>query len=175
MEERGIGTASGEATRLLSEGRPGHDHGACVDTALSHARDVTALAGRPLTGLRLEVLNELLRQHRPRGAYELRDALADGTRKVQPIQIYRALDSLARLRLVHRVESRNAYIACTGGPDCDAPQLLICEGCDRVDELGDEALGGIVDLVAERTGFTITRSLVEITGLCPDCARNAKA
>ncbi len=151
----------------------GHDHGACVDEALSHASDVAVAAGRPLSGLRLDVLRELLRQHSPRGAYDLRDALAGDARKLQPIQIYRALDSLARMRLVHRVESRNAYIACTSGPDCEAPQLLICERCDRVEELGDEALSAVVDVVAERTGFTITRSLVEITGLCPDCAAPA--
>ncbi len=151
----------------------GHDHGVCIDAALAHASDVAAAAGRPLAGLRLDVLRELLRQHSPRGAYDLRDALADDARKLQPVQIYRALDSLSRMRLVHRVESRNAYIACTGGPDCEAPQLLICERCDRVDELGDEALSAVVDVVAQRTGFTITHSLVEITGLCPDCTAPA--
>ena len=146
-----------------------HDHARCVGTALDHARGVASTAGRPLEGLRLDVLRELLRGHSPRGAYELRDALAAEDRKLQPVQIYRALDSLARLRLVHRVESRNAYIACMGGPECETPQLLICEACDGVTELGDEALRAVLDVVAERTGFEVRRSLVEITGLCPAC------
>lgn len=164
------GTATAETFPLDEP----HDHDACIGAALDHARDAAAEAGRPLEGLRLDVLRELLRRHQPRGAYDLRDALAGGGRKLQPVQVYRALESLARLRLVHRVESRNAYIACTSGPDCEAPQLLICEACDAVAELGDEALKDVVDIVARRTGFTVRRSLVEISGLCPACASDAE-
>ena len=152
-----------------------HDHDVCVGTALAHAEEAALESGRPLEGLRLDVLRELLREHSPRGAYELRDALVSEERKLQPVQVYRALDALARMRLVHRVESRNAYIACTGGPACEAPQLLICEACDGVTELGDEALRAVLDVVVQRTGFTVHRSLVEISGLCPACAARGEA
>ena len=163
-------SAARSSTSAAADADTNHDHAVCIGTALAHARDIADETGRPLEGLRLEVLRELLRCHSPRGAYDLRDVLAQDGRKLQPVQIYRALDSLARLRLVHRVESRNAYIACTSGPECEAPQLLICERCNEVTELGDEALAAVVGIIAERTGFAVRRSLVEISGLCPACA-----
>ena len=56
-----------------------------------------------------------------------------------PITIYRALDFLRENGLVHRIESRNAFIACVHNHDSGDPVVfLICEKCGAV----GEAAGG---------------------------------
>ena len=52
-----------------------------------------------------------------------------------PITVYRALDFLRDNGLVHRIESRNAFVACVnnhGGDDLVV--FLICERCGAVGE-----------------------------------------
>ena len=62
--------------------------------------------------MRRRVLEALLASHQPLGAYELIDRLAVRGARPAPITIYRALDFLREQGLVHRIESRNAFIAC---------------------------------------------------------------
>ena len=54
----------------------------------------------------------LLSSHRPLGAYEVIDELAKSMLRPAPITVYRALDFLMENGLVHRIESRNAFLAC---------------------------------------------------------------
>ena len=51
-----------------------------------------------------------------------------------PLQVYRALDKLIEIGKVHKIESKNSYIACKH-KSCDAgtsTSFLICEMCDLV-------------------------------------------
>ena len=90
---------------------PDHDHERCTADALAHAEARCAQRSQRLTPIRRQVLEVLLGSHKPLGAYEIMDrAAADGTRPA-PITIYRALDFLRDNGLVHRIESRNAFVA----------------------------------------------------------------
>ena len=54
-----------------------------------------------------------------------------------PLQVYRALDKLIEIGKVHKIESKNSYIACSN-ENCTAEtasSFLICEICDSVTEL----------------------------------------
>ena len=54
-----------------------------------------------------------------------------------PLQVYRALDKLIEIGKVHKIESKNSYIACKH-KGCDSntsTSFLICELCDQVTEL----------------------------------------
>jgi Fur family zinc uptake transcriptional regulator len=146
-----------------------HDHAACVNSALAEAERVAKDARKPLRGARLAVLKALLQSHKPYGAYGLKDVLANEGLNLRPIQIYRALDALTALGLVHRVESRNAFIACMSGPVCREPQLLICSSCGQVAELGDDAVDAVIKVAVARTGFEIGHAKVELFGICRDC------
>ena len=90
---------------------PGHDHQRCTADALAHAERFCAERSQRLTPIRRRVLEVLLENHNPLGAYEIMDrAAASGTRPA-PITVYRALDFLRENGLVHRIESRNAFVA----------------------------------------------------------------
>ena len=91
---------------------PDHDHARCSADVLSHAETLCRQRKQRLTPMRRQVLNALAASHRPIGAYEIMERVAaDGTRPA-PITVYRALDFLIEQGLVHRIESRNAFLAC---------------------------------------------------------------
>jgi len=112
---------------------PDHDHGRCTAEAITHAEQVCAERAQKFTPIRRQVLQALLSSHRPLGAYEVIDELAKSMPRPAPITVYRALDFLMENGLVHRIESRNAYLACAHDHEQTAMvAFLICDRCGSV-------------------------------------------
>ena len=150
-----------------------HDHSDCIDVAVAAARAQCEVNGLHLTPIRQRVLEILLRRHRAVGAYDILAELRSEGQKAQPPVAYRALDFLVGQGFAHRVERRNAFVACSVPGQRHAPVLLICRGCDAVAETQadrDDALGR----ATAETGFTVERAVLEAEGLCPTC-RDATA
>ena len=121
---------------------PDHDHERCASAAIAHAEAQCAARAQRLTPMRRQVLEALLASHKPLGAYEIIERLADKSRPA-PITIYRALDFLRENGLVHRIESRNAFVACVHNhADDDLVVFLICERCGAVGEAPGGGGGG---------------------------------
>ena len=152
-----------------------HDHDRCAADALHHAEKVCARRGERLTPIRRQVLEALLTSHQPLGAYELIESLGVEGKRPAPITIYRALDFLREQGLVHRIESRNAFIACLSEHAADATiAFFLCEQCGLV---GEPALPGVAQSLAraaKSAGFSPKMSVVEMSGLCAHCADKAK-
>jgi Fur family zinc uptake transcriptional regulator len=149
---------------------PDHDHDRCTADGIEHAERICAGRSQNLTPIRRQVLHALLSSHRPLGAYEVIDELARAMPRPAPITVYRALDFLMQNGLVHRIESRNAFLAC--GHDHDhtaAVAFLICECCGSVGEIPASELAQSLHDAARQTGFTPKMLVVEITGLCGHC------
>lgn len=149
-----------------------HDHGRCAADALDHARAICESEGLRFTEQRRQVLEALLASHVPASAYDVIERLsgADG-RRLAPISVYRALDFLVAHNLAHRIESKNAYVACDRGDACspEATLFLICDQCGAAGEASSEALGRLVSAETERLGFTPRQRILEIRGLCARC------
>ena len=145
--------------------RTGHDH----DQNHGHGHG-GAGAGR-LTPGRKAVLDILERARRPVGAYEMIDMLAGPAgRRPAPTQVYRALDFLVEQGLVHRLASRNAFLACGHSHGASEPvAFLICDGCGHVDEATSPALAADVADVADKRGFAPRAQIIEIAGRCAAC------
>jgi hypothetical protein len=60
---------------------PGHDHGRCEADAMAHAEALCAERAQRLTPTRRRVLEALVASHKPIGAYEIIDRLADRGRR----------------------------------------------------------------------------------------------
>ncbi len=103
------------------------------------------------------------------GAYDILAEInkAEKEGQVAPPIVYRALEFLLEEGLIHRIECRNAFIGCIDPGHQDAAQFLICKGCEKVAELGKPA--SALHSEANRVGFIIDHSVVEITGYCADC------
>jgi Fur family transcriptional regulator, zinc uptake regulator len=144
--------------------RTGHGH------EQDHDHDHAPAAGR-LTPGRRAVLDVLERERRPIGAYEMIDLIgAAGARRPAPTQVYRALDFLVEQGLVHRLASRNAFLACGHGHAATEPvAFLICDDCGHVDEATSSALTADVVKVASLRGFEPRAQIIEIAGRCAAC------
>jgi Fur family zinc uptake transcriptional regulator len=149
---------------------PDHDHGRCAADALHHAERVCAQRAQKFTPIRRQVLQALLSSHRPLGAYEVIDELAKSMPRPAPITVYRALDFLMENGLVHRIESRNAYLACAHDHDAAAMvAFLICDDCGSVGEIPAAPVVQSLNAAARATGFAPKLSVVEIAGTCAHC------
>ncbi len=149
---------------------PGHDHDRCASDAIAHAEAICAARAERLTPMRRAVLEALLASHTPLGAYELIDRLAAKAARPAPITVYRALDFLRAQGLVHRIESRNAFIACVADHGSGDPVVfLICEKCGAVGEAASAAVADTVKSASRAAGFTPKTPVIEIFGVCAHC------
>ncbi len=137
---------------------------------LSHAEKVCAEKAVRLTPIRRLVLEIVLASGEPIGAYEILaqlNKLKDS--REAPVTIYRALEFLMGIGLVHRVASLNSYIACDHPNHDDGAQLLICRSCGATEEICDKSVESAIAKLASRKGYTAISPLVEIAGTCAEC------
>lgn len=146
---------------------PDHDHERCAAEALAHAE---ALCAQRLTPMRRQVLEALLSSHKPLGAYEIIERTGQKNARPAPITVYRALNFLREQGLVHRIESRNAFVACVNNhASGDMVVFLICERCGDVGEASGAAIADNVKAAARAAGFSPKTPVIEISGTCAHC------
>ena len=88
-----------------------------------------------------------------------------------PQQIYRALDKLIEAGKIHKIESKNAFVACKNS-NCEvskATAFSICESCEIVDEISDEKLSKYLSKFNKKKGMKFKRFNLEFFGLCKKC------
>ena len=151
---------------------PDHDHDRCSADAMAHAEALCTARGQRLTPLRRQVLETLAESHKTLGAYEIMDRMAEQGPRPAPITVYRALDFLLENGLVHRIESRNAFLACIGEHETGAGTtvFLICERCGAVGEANSKAVADTLQSAARAVGFTPKARVIEVTGVCAHCS-----
>ncbi|TAN31138.1 MAG: transcriptional repressor [Castellaniella sp.] len=119
------------------------------------------------------VLDALSHHAGPASAYALLEYLQGASGLKAPQQIYRVLDKLLELGLVHRIESLNAFVACDQ-PHHDHTRglilLAICDQCGRVDESSDAAVERGLQRWASQHTFQMGGVSIEIHGTCGECA-----
>jgi len=134
------------------------------------AETLCAERGQRLTPIRRKVLGVLLGSHNPLGAYEIIDRLAPKGPRPAPITAYRPLDFLRENGLVHRIESRNAFVACVHNHAAGALVVfLICERCGAVGEASSPEVATTLAAAARAAGFTPKSPVLEISGVCTHC------
>jgi Fur family transcriptional regulator, zinc uptake regulator len=132
---------------------------------------VCARQGLHLTPLRRQVLTILAENSAPLGAYAIIDQLSRREGKpVAPPTVYRTLDFFLEHGFLYKIESRNAYAPCEHLGHAHHGALLLCEKCGRSDEIEDVKLDRLLQEAAARAGFAPHRQMVELVGLCRDCA-----
>ena len=88
-----------------------------------------------------------------------------------PPQVYRALDKLVEIGKIHKIESKNAFVACKNS-DCEiskATAFSICESCEVVDEISDVKLSKYLSSFNHKKGMKFKRFNLEFFGLCKKC------
>ena len=162
-----MSTTSASPDREQKSASPPRDHSGCAhDPARAHHGH-----GLSLTASRQRILDELCAAGRPVGAYEMIDILADSSgKRPAPISVYRALDFLVDNGLVHRLASRNAFLACAHGHgDREPVVFLICDACGAVAEATSAEVNLGLATAASAAGFLPRSQMIEVTGLCAAC------
>ena len=88
-----------------------------------------------------------------------------------PPQVYRALDKLVETGKIHKIESKNAFVACRNS-NCDISKTTafsICESCEMVDEINDAKLTKYLTNFSDKKGTKYNRFNLEFFGLCKKC------
>ena len=84
-----------------------------------------------------------------------------------PLQVYRALDKLVEIGKIHKIESRNAFIACKNS-NCEvsnATIFSICNKCENVSEINNPKLSKYLTNFEDDTGMNYNKYNLEFFGL----------
>ena len=123
-----------------------------------------------LTNNEFLVMETLSNSNGALSAYTILDQLRESGFRA-PRQVYRALDKLLEYGMVHRIESKNAFIACQCPDDKSHTRVAftICESCGDVSEIFDNAFDKHLEDLANINGFVPRKSTVELSGFCSTC------
>lgn len=125
------------------------------------------------TKLRERIFRTLKTAKKPIGAYELIRLLDDGAdkkAKTAPITIYRICEALEEAGFIHRLASKNAYVACPEGHHHSRGLIfMLCETCGSWSEVERPALGEILEETLRKQGFHLKSASIEANGTCAAC------
>ena len=130
---------------------------ASVKLAPNHAKVYAALrqAARPVT------------------AYELIDAVRASGISAPPT-VYRALNKLIELGLAHRLESLNAFVACSHDEDhLGSIIFMICDTCGETREVVDHSVEQHLRQASGDCAFHVEQATIELRGHCALCETKA--
>ena len=88
-----------------------------------------------------------------------------------PPQVYRALGRLVEIGKVHKIESKNAFVACKNS-NCtisNATAFSICDGCEQVTEISNPKLSKYLSGFQDNSGMKYNKYNLEFFGLCKKC------
>jgi Fur family ferric uptake transcriptional regulator len=139
-----------------------------------HVRGELRRSGARTGGARDEVVAYLERQDCCLSAQELFDGLRKDGKSVGIASVYRVLEQLADLGLVHRVVLGGGVArfepALPGG---EHHHHLVCDRCGRVEMFDDPSLEQALEKVAGARGYELAQHDVVLHGACADCASTA--
>ena len=88
-----------------------------------------------------------------------------------PLQVYRALDKLVEIGKIHKIESKNSFIACQNS-SCQVSKAIafsICESCEKVTEISNSNLSKYLSNFKDKAGMKYSKYNLEFFGLCKKC------
>ncbi len=123
---------------------------------------------RPSTEQDRLICDALRNAGRPVSAYEIIESVRDKA-TLAPQTVYRSLDRLIASGAAHRLESLNAFVACSHAVHKGTAIFAICDRCGGVDEFDEPtALTALVNW-AEDSHFVLRQMTLELRGTCARC------
>lgn len=158
-----------EVASMASE----HQHPHSELSAIERAERFSGARGVSFTPMRRRVLDELMAAHGPVTAYDLADRLST-SRRIAPVQIYRALEFLMEAGVVHRLATRSAFVVCDHEHgQGEATVFLVCGQCGNVAEVASSAIDNSLKGAAAESDFEPLHPVIEIAGRCANCRSDA--
>lgn len=135
-----------------------------------HAQALLREAGFKPGRARAAVIEALANQRCCLSAQEIHDRVRQRRAGVGIASVYRALETLTELGLVHRLElgSGGAYYE-PAAPTGDHHHHLVCDSCGRVEAFSDERLERAIGDVSGGSGFQVAGHDIVLRGSCESC------
>lgn len=115
------------------------------------------------------VMEALGTSNHPLGAYEIVARSRKSGMKLAPNQVYRILDRLVARGDVQRIELLASYLPARG----KRSGFMVCRSCKAVETFDVGELTDTLAPLCEAHGFAPSTSVVELSGLCTECAERA--
>ncbi len=174
-----------------------HNHSHTPHDIIAEATQFCASRGLRLTDQRRQILVLLAEAAQPLGAYDLLEKIQQASSQSQPLKsqslkpqslkiqpqkrlapviVYRALDFLLEAKLIHRLESRNAFIICPHRHSHDETIVfMICEACGRAEEAQSSLVHDSLEQLAQTRSFQLKSKVIELSGICKLCSESTVA
>ena len=117
------------------------------------------------------VFNLLQNSGEPLKAYTILESLKREGLK-SPLQVYRALDKLVELGIIHKIESQNSFIACSNSNCASNTAFTICRKCGDVKEIKNNHLFEQVSDLGKKNRLNVQRFNLEFYVDCNGCKVN---
>jgi Fur family transcriptional regulator, ferric uptake regulator len=135
-----------------------------------HAHQRLNEAGYRRGGARSAVVELLGRQHCALSAHDIEERLHSEDKRVARASVYRALEQLAELRLVTRLEVGQGMARYEPLlPDGDHHHHMVCDACGTVVPFEDPELEKSIERLSRRVSFDVAEHDVVLHGACKDC------
>ena len=148
-----------------------HDHLECSKKVIQNAEEICLKFSLNFTPIRKKVLEIISSNHKPSRAYDLLAKLRDAGLSDKPPTIYRALDFLIENKIVHKLNTINAYVACFDEESEEISCFLICEMCQEIEEFHNKNLSKVLTNIGKKRGITIKNLNLEIGFKCQECKK----
>jgi Fur family ferric uptake transcriptional regulator len=141
---------------------------------VEHTTETLRRAGHRSSAPRMAVVETIGRHDCVLTAREISERLRGEGRDVGVATVYRALELLEGLGLLHRLETGEGTARFEPAhPGGEHHHHLVCARCGRVTAFEDQALERSIDRLAARLDFRVEGHDVLLRGTCEDCAEPA--
>ena len=117
-----------------------------------------------------QALNVLKKHNKGLTAYQVLSELQK-TRNVKPMTVYRSLNNLQKMGVVHKSNQSKTYFIChDNGKDKHNPILAVCKKCEKTEEINPIIFSKIFQNLKTKEKYDFSNFELEISTLCKRCA-----
>lgn len=140
-----------------------------IEQTIQRVEEFCKLRDARLTPIRREVLTLVLSSSDVIKAYEILSALQKTRTNAAPPTVYRALDFLVEIGVLHRAEALNGFIFCAHFDHPHSGVILNCKSCGRTQEADAPRTVNQLHEFCEDWDFELSDEPLVLNGLCERC------
>ena len=130
--------------------------------------------GSRVTQARVAVIEALAGAASPQSPKDVHGAVAElhPDAAIDLVSVYRTLEKLEGLDMVHQVAPGGHYLPCQHTQCNEGMHILIhCRRCEKLDELDvpAQAISPLVSFLRRTRDFKLSGHIFQIDGICGDC------
>lgn len=128
-------------------------------------------SGFRITLPRVQVVRALALAERPLSAYGIHQEIIASAGRVDVVSVYRILETLSRLGLIHHIGIVDGFMACRfDDTHEEEAEHVVCSECGKVTELPmPESVMNATHGQLVALGYRPKQTRVEILAVCPEC------